>query len=145
MSNFSFSPQCFPCFLRTFCHFLSNLKLSSANSFSLEESKICRLGKGWNKFHHLSHIWFLAPLALGQRAYVMVRCPSFCASVRALTFSLNIFSETTYRILMKFHWNVPAMVLLRISWKNLILSKTVVAMATKLKNFENLLVRNHKG
>ena len=46
-------------------------------------------------------------------------------SVRALTFSLNIFfSETTYRILMKFHRNVPAMVLLRISWKNLILSKT---------------------
>ena len=26
--------------------FLTNLKLSSANSFSLEESKICRLGKG---------------------------------------------------------------------------------------------------
>ena len=70
------------------------------------------------------------------------------ASVLALT--LNIFfSETTYRILMKFHRNVPAMVLFRISWKNLIPSKTVVAMATKLKkkneNFENLLVRNHKG
>ena len=33
-------------------------------------------------------------------------------SVRALTFSLNIFfSETTYRILMKFHRNVPALVL----------------------------------
>ena len=28
--------------------------------------------------------WFLAPLAVGQRAYVMARC----ASVRALTFSL---------------------------------------------------------
>ena len=48
--------------------------------------------------------------------------------------TLNIFvSETTYRILMKFHRNVPAMVLFRISWKNLILSKTVVAMATKRK------------
>ena len=35
-------------------------------------------------------------------------------SVRVLTFSLNI-SETTYRILMKFHRNVPAMVLFRIS------------------------------
>ena len=55
---------------------------------------------------------FLAPLAVGQRAYVMVRCPS----VRALTFSLNIFfAETTYRILMKFHRNVPTMVLFRIS------------------------------
>ena len=58
---------------------------------------------------------FLAPLAVGQRAYVMVRCPSCMhASVRALTFSLNIFfSETTYRILMKFYRNVPAMVLFR--------------------------------
>ena len=38
------------------------------------------------------------------------------ASVRALTFSLNIFfSETTYQILMKFHRNVPTMVLFRIS------------------------------
>ena len=36
-------------------------------------------------------------------------------SVSALTFSLNIFfSETTYRILMKFYRNVPAMVLFRI-------------------------------
>ena len=53
---------------------------------------------------------------------------------RALTFSLNIFfSETTYQILMKFHRIVPAMVLFRISGKNLIPSKTVVAMATKLK------------
>ena len=60
---------------------------------------------------------FLAPLAVGQRAYVMVRCPSCVRpSVRALTFSLNIFfAETTYRILMKFHRNVPTMVLFRIS------------------------------
>ena len=36
-------------------------------------------------------------------------------TVRALTFSLNIvFAETTYRILMKFHRNVPTMVLFRI-------------------------------
>ena len=94
---------------------------------------------------------FLAPLAVGQRAYVMVRCPSCVRpSVRALTFSLNIFfSETTYRIFMKFHRNFPAIVLFRISWKKLIPSKIVVTMATKLKkkneNFENLLVRNHEG
>ena len=80
---------------------------------------------------------FLAPLAVGQRPYVMVFCPlcvRLCVrpSVRGLTFSLNI-SETTYRILMKFHRNVPAMVLFRISWTKLIPSKTVVAMATKLK------------
>ena len=37
-------------------------------------------------------------------------------SVHALTFSLNIFfAETTFRILMKFHRNVPTMVLIRIS------------------------------
>ena len=60
-------------------------------------------------------------------------------SVRALTFSLNIFfAETTYRILMKFHRNVPTMVLFRISWNNLIPSKSLVAMATKLKFFWNL-------
>ena len=59
------------------------------------------------KFCLLSHIWyvtcecFLAPLAVGQRAYVMVRCPScdraaVWPSVRMLTFSFNIlFSETT--------------------------------------------------
>ena len=38
----------FPVFsacLENFLPFASNLKLSSANSFSLEESKICRLGK----------------------------------------------------------------------------------------------------
>ena len=102
---------------------------------------------------------FLAPLAVGQRAYVMVCCPSCVrasvrlsirASVRpCVNFSLNIFfSETAYPILMKFHRNVPAMVPLQNFLKKLIPSKTVVAMATKLKkieNFENLLVRNHKG
>ena len=63
-------------------------------------------------FFASDNLCFLAPLAVGQRAYVMVRC----ASVRALTFSLNIFfAETTYQILMKFHSNVPTMVLFRIS------------------------------
>ena len=76
--------------------------------------------------------------------------PSVPASVCPLTFSLNIFfSETIYRILMKFHRNVPAMVLFRHFLNNLIPSKTLVAMATKLKKifeiFENLLVRNHKA
>ena len=42
--------------------------------------------------------------------------PYVLASVRALTFSLNIFfSETTFWILMKFLRNVPTMVLFRIS------------------------------
>ena len=46
----------------------------------------------------------------------MLECLCVRLSVRALTISLNIFfSETTYRFLMKFHRNVPAMVLFRIS------------------------------
>ena len=44
--QFLLFPQSFLPVLRTFCHFLQIFKLSSANSFSLEESKICRLGKG---------------------------------------------------------------------------------------------------
>ena len=87
------------------------------------------------------NIKFLAPLAVGQRAYVMACCPlcvcpSVCPSVCALTFSLNIFfSETTYQILVKFHRNVPTLVLFRICRNILIPSKTLVAMATKLKFF----------
>ena len=68
------------------------------------------------------HLSFLAPVAVGQQDYVMVCCPS-CAhpSIRVsirlcVNFFLNIFfSESTYQILMKFHRNVPAMVLFRIS------------------------------
>ena len=54
------------------------------------------------------------PASLCHGPLSVVR-PSVDASVHALTFSLNIFSETTYRILMKFHKNFPAMVLFRIS------------------------------
>ena len=80
----------------------------------------------------------LRPASLCHGPLSVVR-PSVHPSIRALTFSLNIFfSETTYRILMKFHRNVPIMVLFRISWNNLISSKTLVAMATKLKFFWNL-------
>ena len=45
MSNFSFSHS-------VFYHFVplsSNLKLSSANSFRMEDSKICRMGKGYQR------------------------------------------------------------------------------------------------
>ena len=38
--------------LENFLPFSSNLKLSSANSFNLEESKICRSGKTEKKKHH---------------------------------------------------------------------------------------------
>ena len=39
-------PQCFLTVLKNFMPFSSNLKLSSATSFSLEQSKIYHLGKG---------------------------------------------------------------------------------------------------
>ena len=44
--QFLLFPQCFLLVWRTFLPFSSNMKLTSANSFSLEKSKICRLGKG---------------------------------------------------------------------------------------------------
>ena len=46
MSDFSF-PSVFPIHLENFPPFSSNLKLSSAKSFTLEESKICCLVKGY--------------------------------------------------------------------------------------------------
>ena len=39
-------PSVFSTHMENFLPFSSNLELSSANSFSLEESKICHLGKG---------------------------------------------------------------------------------------------------
>ena len=44
--QFLFLPQCFSICSENFLSFSSNLKLLAANSFSLEESKFCRLGKG---------------------------------------------------------------------------------------------------
>ena len=66
------------------------------------------------------HPMLVAPKA--SELYVMVRCPSCVRPcVLVLTFSLNIFfSETTKPILMKYHRNVPAIVLFRIFLKNLI-------------------------
>ena len=45
MSNFSFSQSVFYPFGKLSSIFIK-FELSSANSFNLEESKICRLGKG---------------------------------------------------------------------------------------------------
>ena len=51
-SNFFFFTTVFSALLKNVLPFLSNLKLLSANSFSLEEFKICRLGK-----HYFKHIY----------------------------------------------------------------------------------------
>ena len=45
--QFLLFPQCFLTCLGNFLPFSSNLKLSSANSLSSEESKICRLVMGY--------------------------------------------------------------------------------------------------
>ena len=44
--QFLLFPQCFLLFLENFLQFSSNLKVSSANSFSLEDSKNLSFGKG---------------------------------------------------------------------------------------------------
>ena len=44
--QFLLFPQCFLPVWITFCHFHQNLKLSVANSFNLEESKICHVVMG---------------------------------------------------------------------------------------------------
>ena len=46
IEQFLLFPTVFSTCLDNFLPFLSNLKLSSANSFILEEFKICCLGKG---------------------------------------------------------------------------------------------------
>ena len=56
----------------------------------------------------------------------------------ALTFISNIFSETTHPVSLKFHRNVPAINFSEFFSNNLIPSKTLVAVATKLKNIQNL-------
>ena len=63
-------------------------------------------------------------------------CLCVCPSVSALTFSLNIFfSETTYRISMKFHRIVPAMVLFRIFFKEFDSFKHSGCCGNKTKKF----------
>ena len=90
---------------------------------------------------------FLAPLAVGQQAYVLVCCPSCIRpSVCVLTFSLNIFfSETAYLILMKCSCHSPLQNFLKEfdSFKN----PGCLCNKTKKKNeiFENLHVRSHKA
>ena len=44
--QFLLFPLCFLAYMVNFPPFSSNLQLSSANSFSLEESKICCFGEG---------------------------------------------------------------------------------------------------
>ena len=55
----------------------------------------------------------------------------------------NISSETTGRKLTKLGWGIPWMVPYQSCSKNSIPWRTLVAMATKVKNFKNLLLRNH--
>ena len=47
-------PQCFLPFWRNVCHFHQFIKVSSANSFGLEQFKICHFGKGLVLFFCMS-------------------------------------------------------------------------------------------
>ena len=90
---------------------------------------------------------YLAPLAIGQQAYVMACCPSSIhLFVCPLTFIVNIlFSKTTYPILMKFHRNVSAMILFRILERISFLQKLLLPWQQnleKMKFLKNPLVRN---
>ena len=58
-SNFSFSGSVFYPLLANFLPFSLDLKLSSANSFSLEELKICRLVKSQNILRAHKNILFV--------------------------------------------------------------------------------------
>ena len=51
--QFLLFPRCFQKFWLNFLPISSNLILSSANSFSLEESSIYRLGKGYTLYHSI--------------------------------------------------------------------------------------------
>ena len=91
--------------------FGKELILSKTTNFRhYQTERVCRQQiqiwwKKQKKGEVARHEQFFAPVAIGQQAFVMVHCASVCV----LTFSLNIFfSETTYRILIKFHRNVPA-------------------------------------
>ena len=66
--QFLLFPTVFSTHSVNFLPFFSNLKLSSANSFSLEESKICRLGERVNQLSKASRDWRF-PVARRQRTW----------------------------------------------------------------------------
>ena len=66
-SNFSFSRSVF-IYFENFLSLSSNLKLSSANSFCLEEPKICRLGKCLT---HFSEVLFIHKILLRCLIFVV--------------------------------------------------------------------------
>ena len=103
-----------------FCKYFEKKNFSKSRGLTFNNTILILTKEAFEIIHPFPNKVCLAPLAVGQRAYVMARClscvrasvwPCVCLSVRVLTFSLNIFSETTDQILMKFHRNVPAMVL----------------------------------
>ena len=81
-SNFSLSgfPQCFG-----ELSFLSKLKLSSANFFSLEDTKICRFGKGYKGDYHYhitgSYILWLCNLETSYWHIILCTNLKFCRVV----------------------------------------------------------------
>ena len=86
--------------------------------------------------HFLAHLSTMC----SKWAFRVVRCPSSVVRRASSTISLNIFSsQTAGPIWTKLGRNVPWEVLFKICSQNLIPSKTLVAMATKLNFLSNSL------
>ena len=76
--------------LDNFLPFLSNLKLSSANSFSLEESKICRLVMGYCCFEQ--YFSYTEVVSEPTHAFLEFLYPVLCT---ILSKPLTVFPQTT--------------------------------------------------
>ena len=127
MSNFFFSQSAFKRFVlqtcKNMCLFVKGSMLMTVNFLVL--SLHTNVSNDYRNGYIIPEIWVVfsstgrRPASLCHGLLSVVRPsghPAVRLSGRALTFSLNIFfSETTYRILIKFLRNVPAMVLFRIS------------------------------
>ena len=101
--------------------------------FQYEEKAI--VGKSENVFQH----FLLSPQFLSQLAkgIVLMGWP-WIHCVHTLTFISKIFSVAIHWNLIKLHKKDNSIAFFKTSPKDLISIKAVVAMATKLQNFENL-------
>ena len=108
MSSFSFSHSVFLQF-REFSAFSSNLKLSSANSLSLDESKICRLGKGYKVMKNA-----FRTLKICQRSsweyFTEIRAVWWWWKSKALQLNMVYFVVELSTLTQWWYWNVRALV-----------------------------------
>ena len=89
-------PAVFSTCLDNFLPFLSNLKLSSANSFSLDESKMCRLVMGWKNFRKalwlLWYDWNIVEASYPGRLYERAQYFEWSSNVKTLLSWTGLFN-----------------------------------------------------